>query len=456
MINLKSFSERPKSHKIRFFACYLGVLILLFAFCTSKTVPYSILEFSGTGNVSNYSKSFLLMLNKTDSVNPTPLIASSGDIIACDEKIFIYDEVFSQSRFFVKNNDSVLSINGKLNSFDIPNNEKMIPWIKNLTKTDLSALQFIRFNSKIQESYIPCLTELAKIKIDAGLYFEGEFAEMAELLRIFKPRYIASPRLVRSDFDMLSKLSGLEILMVSLEDSVKYDPLPSLPSLKQICLSNMEKDITLSDNLLANNKQIERVIVQKKGSIDFAVLKPLENLKELVVSGVNAIVNFDEVNNHKKLEVFSVTGNELVYDPALIKLPDLRWIAFSPNVTQEEFSSFIGAHSGLEIIEIIGNNKINNLHPLSKLNMLYGLTITDTVTDITSIKTLTNLKYLSMPDKFLSDKFMKEEIQKSLPDTHLTANEGFCLGSGWLLLLIPFVLVIRLFGKRRKPNSQIG
>jgi hypothetical protein len=279
---------------------------------------------------------------------------------------------------------------------------------------------------------------------------------MAKLLKIFKPRYIASPNLVRSDFDMLSKLTGLELLIVSLEDSVMNDPLPALPSLKQIFLSNIGKDFTLSENFLANNRQIERVIIQKKGSIDFALLNPLENLKELVVSGVDAIVNFDQVNSHKKLEVLSVTGDELVYDPALIKLPALRWMAFSSNVTGEELSSFIGAHPSLEVIEIIKNSKISSLQPLSKLRLLYGLTITDTVTDITSVKTLANLKYLSLPDKFLSDKFMKAELQKSLPNTRISANEGMCLGSGWLLLLIPLVLVIRFFGKRQKPGLPDG
>ncbi len=154
--------------------------------------------------------------------------------------------------------------------------------------------------------------------------------------------------------------------------------------------------------------------------------------------------------------MFSVTGNELVYDPALIKLPDLRWMAFSSNVTQEEFSSFITAHPGLEIIEIIENNKINNFQPLSKLSTLYGLTVTDTVTDITSIKTLTNLKYLSLPEKFLSDTFIKAELQKSLPDTRISANEGFCLGSGWLLLLIPLVLAIRFIARRQKPKLHGG
>jgi hypothetical protein len=454
MKNMNNLRGRNKYLISFLFLLFFAFWVLIFAACTHKPEPYSILEFTGTGDVSNYSKSFLLLQNKSDSVNPTAIIGTNGDLIACDEKVFVYNDTFSQNRFIINNNDSVLYVNDKITSIDIPNNDNMIPWFNDLEKMDLSALQFISFDSKVRESYLPLLTKLAEKKPDAGLYYTGGFADMAELLRVFKPRYIASPYLVRSDFDMLSKLTGLEILMVSFEDSVINDPLPALPSLKQIFVSNMGEDIILTNDLLVNNRQIERLIIQKTGTFDFAVLKPLENLKELVVSGAVSVVNFDLINNHKKLEVLSITGDELVFNPALIRLPDLRWIAFPPNMSQAEFSSFIDNHPHLEVIEIIENSKINDLQTLSKLSLLCGLTITDSVTDITSVKTLTNLKYLSLPDKFLSDTSMKAELKKSLPNTRISANEGFCLGSGWLLLLIPLVLAIRFLGRRAKQPVQ--
>jgi uncharacterized membrane protein len=40
-------------------------------------------------------------------------------------------------------------------------------------------------------------------------------------------------------------------------------------------------------------------------------------------------------------------------------------------------------------------------------------------------------------------------MQKSLPGTSIVANEGFCLGSGWLLLIIPLVLVLKFFGSKK-------
>jgi hypothetical protein len=123
-------------------------------------------------------------------------------------------------------------------------------------------------------------------------------------------------------------------------------------------------------------------------------------------------------------------------------------------VTREQFNSFIDTHPDLEVIELTGNDKIDNLQSLSKLSKLYGLTISDTITDVESIKNLKNLKYLSLPSDFLDNPVNKAEIQKALPGTSIVANEGFCLGSGWLLLIIPLVLIIRFFGNNERQKIQ--
>jgi hypothetical protein len=450
MKSLINFSLRYRNLRIYSFSLFFVGLILFLISCTSKTKPYSILEFTGIDGVNNYSKSFFLTLSKSDSINPAVIMGSKGDLFMCDDFIFLYNDTSSQNKFSCKYLDKVQYVNDKIYSIEIPNDDKMIPWFKNIKEKDLSALQFIIFHPKLPESYLPYLTELAEIKPDAGLNIEGNFRDMAPLLKIFKPRYIVGSDLLPGDYDMLSGLTNLEILMISQEESVIIDPLPSLPALKQLFLTESDKDLALTNNFLINNKQIERVIIQKEGSIDLSILKPLENLKELVVSGSDTILNFDLINNHQKLEVLSITGEDLVYDPALIRLSSIRWMTFSPNVTQDKFNSFIGAHPDLEIIELIQNDTISNLRALSKLYKLYGLTISDTVTDIASIKTLTNLKYLSLPEKFLSDSLNKAEIQKSLPNTRIVANIPFCLGTGWLLLLIPFVLTMRFFARHKK------
>jgi hypothetical protein len=454
MKSLNKLNVRHISLRSQSFFYYLISLFLIITSCNSRPEPYSILEFSGVSDIANYSKSYFMMMNKSDSINPTVIMGSTGDLFWCDENIFVYNESSSQSRFLIKSTDSVVYVNDKIYSIDIPDNDNMIPWFKNMNVRDFSSLQFINVESKLPESYLPYLSELAKIKPDAGICFTGNFKDMAELLKIFSPRIIAGAGLLRDDYEQLSKLTKLECLMITLNDSVITDPLPALPKLKQLFLAELDDNIVLTGDLLINNKQIEKLIIQKSGILDLSILKPLDNLKELVANVSDSIKNIEFVNEHNKLEVLSIAGNNLVYDPDRVKLPLLRWTTFSSNVTREQFNSFIDTHPDLEVIELTGNDKIDNLQSLSKLNKLYGLTISDTITDVESIKNLKNLKYLSLPSDFLDNPVNKAEIQKALPGASIVANEGFCLGSGWLLLIIPLVLIIRFFGNNERQKIQ--
>jgi hypothetical protein len=448
MKSLNNFKERYRCLSSHSCFLILFVLILFFNSCTSRPGSYSALEFNGVDEINNLSKSYLLMLNESDSLNPAVIMGSNGDLFWCDEYLFVYNDPSAQNRFLFKNTDSILYVNDKIYSINIPIKNDTIPWFKNLTDNDFSTLQFINVQSKFPDSYLPYLAGLAEIKPNAGIFLQGNFRDMAELLKIFNPRIIAGTSLIRSDYDQLSRLTNLEILMVTLNDSAINDPLPSMPELKQLFLTELDDDVVLTDNFLINNKQIERLIIQTSGSLDISILNPLDNLKELVINVSDEIKNLDLINGHTKLEVLSVTGDELIYDPDVIKLPLLRWMTFSSNVTQEEFNSFIDTHPDLEVIELIKNDTISSFQALSKLRMLYGLVINDTVADIATIKTLSNLKYLSLPHDFLADTINKAEIKRSLPGTRIVANEGFCLGSGWLLLLIPLVLIFRFFGSR--------
>jgi hypothetical protein len=169
----------------------------------------------------------------------------------------------------------------------------------------------------------------------------------------------------------------------------------------------------------------------------------------VVICNFDTIENFDLINNHTNLEVLSIISDESDYIPATNGLHSLRWMTFSPDVTQSAFNSFINSHLNIEVAEIFNNDTISSLGPLLKLRNLYGLTITDTLTDLASVKSLKNLKYLSLPSSVLEDKSVKEDLQKLLPDTRIVANEGFCLGSGWLMLLVPLVLCFRILARKK-------
>ena len=457
MKSLNNVSMRYSLLRNCTFFLLLTGLMLFFASCTVRQEPYAILEFKAEENVYNYSKTGALIFNRPDSLNPAALLGSMGDLIISEGDIlFIYNDSSSKNKFVFERDDRILKVNNRINNISIPNNDTMIPWFEKMNEMDFSALQFINISSKMPEGYFPYLTKLSEIKPDAGLFFEDDFSRMAGLLKIFKPRYIAGPKIYQSDFAMLPGLTNLEVLMISLGDSVINEPLPSMPALKQLLLTDLKKDMVLPINFLTNNEQIERIFIQKTGSLDCSVLDPLNNLIELVAPESDAIVNLDLINNHRKLELLSLSGDDLKYNPSLIKLPRLRWMAINSNVKQEDFDAFINAHPNLETIEIIANDTIKNLMALSKLSKLTGLIISGKVTDVVSVKTLVNLKYLSLPVDFLKDSIIKADLQRTLPGTRINPNEGLCLGSGWLLLLVPFVMIIRFLRSKEKRKLQDG
>jgi hypothetical protein len=133
------------------------------------------------------------------------------------------------------------------------------------------------------------------------------------------------------------------------------------------------------------------------------------------------------------------------YDSSFDDLKNLRWISFSSGVPQSDFERFILKHPNLEVVEIIENKDLSITETLLSLKNLYGLILSDNPKDQASLNRLKNLKYLSIPERNPEEKRSIADLQNSMPNTIIAANEGLCLGSGWLLLLFPAIIAFGLF-----------
>jgi hypothetical protein len=435
------------------FSLVFTLLVLLFASCTSKPEPYSVLEFTGKAEVYNYSKYLFPIIYESDSANPAVLLASNGDIIVYGENNCLYYGKSLQNKFSVKTANNAGFINEKINSITIPDNDDMIPWFKEMKSADFSMLGFLYFDSIISESYIPYLTDIAKTRPDIGLGYGGDLTDMDKILKIFNPRFIVGVNLSQKDFNILSGLTNLEILSESLHDSVYTIPLPAMPKLKQLILTDVKKN-ALNNDFFINNKQIEKLTVMQSRKFNFLILEPLKSLKELIINEADTIENMDLIRNHKQLELLSVINEKFPNEMPLKELPGIRWMTFYDIATQDGFNSFIESHPNLEVVELINNDKIKNLQPLLNLNRISGLVVTDKLTDLATVKSLKTLKYLSLPEDILNDTVTKAELQKLLPGTRIVSNHGICLGSGWLLLIIPFILLFKVFIRQKSGKVQ--
>ncbi len=441
------------------FKCILNVIciaLLIFSVssCTPKVETFKTVEIKGAKEVYNASKTPVVCVS--DSINPAVIMGSKGDVISFDEYVLIPDFDRSDEEFIIETDDSAVYVNGKIYYISIPKDDKMISWFKEIGKRDLSDLRFISVGSTVPKSYLPYLEEIAKAKQGTGIFCDGNISEMSDLFKMFNPKYIIGPDINSGDYDLLAKSTDLEILWVTISDSVISEPFPAMPKLKQLIVSFEQKyDRIITNDIFTNNRQLEKLNLQIAGPLDLKVLSPLVNLKELTIGFADTLKNLDEINRLKKLEVLSITGAGKIYDPANIVLPDLRWMTFDPGFTQDEFNSFVIHHPKLEMVELVNTEDIMDYSALLKFPQLAGLSITDTVLDITTVEALKNLKYLSLPVDYLDNSAKRENLQKALPEARITANKGYlCLGSGWLLLLIPFVVVFRLLLRKKSVNHS--
>jgi len=405
--------------------------------------------------ILNYSRLQVQLMLESDSANSTALLATNGDIIGYSDNGFFVYRVGAPNKFSLKITNGTAFINDKINSICIPDNNDMIPWFENIKTIDISNLDFLYFDSIVPESYVPYLTSLSKTKPYIGMGYNGALRDMTRLFGIFKPGFIVGTGLSRSDFDILSGLSTLGFLSTCLTDSVYTIPLPAMPDLKQLILTDVKEDAISTEDFLINNRQLERLTIMGSGNLNLSLIKPLANLKELIISGYDTIINSDMILDHKQIEVLSVTGKKSDNFKSLKELTHLRWMTFYNEATQDGFNSFIESHPDLEVVEILDNDTIKDLKPLLNLRNLYGLTLTDTVAELDAIKSLKSLKYLSLPYDLLKDSLLKADLQEKLPGTVIVPNQGVCLGSGWLLLIIPLIFIFAIFTRHRSSTVKV-
>jgi hypothetical protein len=447
MIKLNCFPG--KKDLLKGFYLFLMVMIgiITFSSCTKTPQPYKIVRYYGNGSIMNYSKELNLMMYNADSSKPAVILQGQGDLILFNEEIFHITDPGLDSLSF-SNRSGIGYVNGKINSFGISEKDTAGIALKGLLSKDISSLGMIYFGSSVPRSCIPLLEELAKIKPDISLSFEKPVSGLNAILKLFKPKILF---LANLSADVLKDLPGLaspEILIAGFNSTI-IEPMPAMPSLKKIIIYGSENEI-LPNGFFSANTQIENLSVFGIKYFDFALLNPLTMLKELVINEVDSLGNQNLLSNHKSIEMLAVLSQKFSCDSTLDNLGNIRWMTFPPVTRQDEFNRFIEKHPSLEVIEVIKNENLTSLQNLSSLKQLYGLIVSRELPDTVSILSFNKLKYLSLPSEYLKDSLKYELLKRSLPNTIIVPNEGFCLGSGWLLLLIPFVILFRFAsGKKR-------
>jgi hypothetical protein len=412
---------------------------------------FAVVKFHGKGDATNLSKNYGLVQFPSNEKNYGAVLAEKGDVLGFNDLTISFNDVTNDSFEINDSGDSLVFVNGKVNTIIVTEKVNLIPWFQKMKARTIENLETIYFKSKTPARYIPYLKKIARLKPNTALSFEENdspiiIQDYIKVADFFKPHFIRAS-LKQNQLPLLAHWKTTECLHLNILDSIVTAILPAMPALKQ-CIINSGDIKSMNAAFFKNNSQLEKVSLFACVA-DYSVLQPLKNLEQLVITNFGCKGDLATLKNKfSKLSVLIVSGIFTNID-VLSTYKNIRWLGLPENTAQNQFDTISRQLSSLQVLEIKGNDSVKNLSALQKLPNLRGLVITDTVTDKQSLHTLKQLRYLSIPEKNKADSTYVQTLKKSLPGCIIVPNTGACMGSGWLLLLVPTVFLFSLVFPRK-------
>ncbi|MFV5685554.1 hypothetical protein ACM55I_08900 [Flavobacterium sp. GB2R13] len=412
---------------------------------------FAVVKFHGKGDATNLSKNYGLVQFPSNKKNYGAVLAEKGDVLGFNDLTISFNDVMNDSFEINDSGDSLVFVNGKVNTIIVAEKANLIPWFQKMKARTIDNLETIYFKSKTPASYIPYLKKIAHLKPNTALSFEENDSPIIienyiKVADFFTPHFIRAS-LKQNQLSLLAHWETTECLHLNLLDSIITATMPTMPTLKQ-CIINGGAIKSMNAAFFQNNLQLEKVSLLACVA-DYSVLKPLKNLEQLIITNFGCKGDLATLKNKfSKLSVLIVSGIFTNID-VFSTYKDIRWLGLPENITQKQFDTVSAQLSSLQVLEINGNDTVKNLSALQKLPNLRGLVITDTLTDKQSLLLLKQLRYLSIPEKNKADSTYVQTLKKSLPGCIIVPNTGACMGSGWLLLLVPTVFLFSLVFPRK-------
>ncbi len=341
-------------------------------------------------------------------------------------------------------------IDGHLASVLIDDSTKVLDTVQ---YQNLSKLQSLYLSIPVYDAMMPALKQISTKKHNVGLIYTDEsdtsdamirnYESLETLLKLFDPDWLIT-YMKAGKTELLAAEQQLDMLYLMLEDTVINYQLPQLKKLRHLTI--VSENAIVPANFLDANPHITDFVIQ--GQFDPGLLTKVKKVRSLFLRVTDSIRL--DLRKDKGLERLSIQGPDAIPAMAVGTYQHLTWLDLPEKETQQQFDSITNSNSGIKVIEFSGDSLIRDLSGAAKWKQLRAMIIYgDTLYAKAGLTQLQQLKLLSLPTKAFKDSIGIAGLRRSLPNTAIIPNDGACVGSGWLLLLIPLVVLIRLGFKKR-------
>ena len=337
-------------------------------------------------------------------------LAAGSFLMLDDAPIFPYQSGDS-STLHLEFSDWATRLSGQIVSLNL-GEDSALAWVAQAPEDQLIGLRFIHLGDSLRPEFQSAIERLAVVNPTIGI--DAPDAElMKSILPLFTPRSIS----VSSVHGMAlapAQVAKLEWLALWDADSDDVGDVSRMPRLRYLLI---------------------------EGFYVGEILRLPGTLEALTVT--DGEISVASLGNLSRLQRLDLGGSTWIEATDLATLQKLRWLGLPTNATQVEFAALIAAHPKLEVLQIFGVDSVTDLAPLAGARHLRAISLDGEFANLGVLQGLPSLEFVGFSDAMV--KSVPAEIaaiRAALPGAAVVQVTGFCLGSGWILLLVPAVLLI--------------
>ncbi len=414
---------------------------------------------TGVESIVNYSNSYYMFGYRATKEDDTlTIVVSEGDLLYLEDEInYRYNPDDGLCLRFSE--DSIIDaiyLNDEVYCVYLEEGSKTWEWIDQATPEAIQNLGMLYLDDTVSEANITSLEKLSRINKNLVVinYCNNDTLDQY-LLTLFSPTWNDAGILKHQDYsaEAKSNLRELDLVLFTDYDSACLEALYDLPRLKSLIIEEWDSS-EIAEIQFDKLQKLRFLSISESEIYDLSSLGTLPRLKELNLMGCENL-EIGTLTELTGLRSLGFTLSEILWDTLLIQeLPMLSHLSLPYNTTQEEFAGIIDGQKSLQVLELIGCEEISDLSPLEGYEGLKALMLTEVYPDISALYEMKDLDLLVLGESFYEDSLGMVKLQNALPDTKIVQGGGLCLGSGWLLLLVPVIILLLIF-KTRNLKSRL-
>jgi hypothetical protein len=391
-----------------------------------------------------------LVFSATDTAGPTGL-ATDGDLLAieCPDQGSGSDTVLVPYResdgtaLDVALAEGWFLLGGRLVAFAEDSDGQwaaaFVEAMASLGPEGLRDLRLVRLAADLAPGARTALEALAAQVQEIDVAAVAGVRGCADLLARFRPRLVVIEHASAEDLAGLSG-SSVEGLFLSDPETLDLAALARLPRLRSLVLLASGSGGTV--RLPRKGLPLERLVLRCEGLDGIAHLDAQRNLRHLVLTDPPPGA-LRQVRRLPCLEglVVALTDRQGEADlRALEDLAGLTMLGLQGPVPQADFERLVAANPGISVLELLDCDAVADLSAVRWLPELRALVCRGSSGPAAEVLAqLPHLRLLALG----SDEFSEEKAEQllglgeRLPECRIAPVRGLCLGSGWILLLVP-------------------